>query len=339
MNNTSSLTELLQSYDDEDLELVPPSGDDLDSPKRIERQLAEGVKRGQVWLASDYGCGIGSTADAVAADSDDADDLDDNSLYVLVAGVNTDDPRLVTVIPLSNDLRAETDDSLVIEQGSPLGEPMVAWPTIPAIIPVRLLYKPLKQFAPATVDAIVANDPAKADPADVVRQGETNEENDSPFVQNREDTIAILLKWHVMCAQLPKLHDGRKVTQHSKEELEAYADALETVLHLVPGQRLAVIRGKELTPEQQQQMTEAGFPESPYSKPVADDDYLIEVEQPLWRVAADAYASSGLPGDPRERLAYKAQFELAARVNGHGATAVRGALHKIANEVISAADK
>lgn len=335
MSDMTSLAELLGLHNDEDIAVVPPSGDDLDSPERIEHQLAEGIKRGQVWLASDYECGLGKT-DKTA---DDENGLDHDSMYVMVADVNADDPRMVTVIPLSNDLRAETDDSLVIEKGAPLGIPMVAWSTIPAIIPVRLLYKPLKQFAPATVDAIIAGDAAKADPADVVRRGETNEENDSPFVQNREDTIAILLAWHVMCSDLPKLHDEQKVTQHSTEELEAYADALKTVLHLSAGQRIAVSRGKALTAEQQQKMAEAGFPQSPYNKPTVDDDYLIEVEQPLWRAAADAYAASGLPGDPREGLAYKAQFELAARVNGHGVQALRGALHKAANEVLSAVDK
>ncbi|RSX50606.1 hypothetical protein [Bifidobacterium samirii] len=329
MTNTYSLTDLLQIHDDDDLDIVPMGADDLDSPERIERQRAEGVKRGQVWLASDYGCGLNGNAD-----DGDADDGDADSLYVMIADTDADDPRTVRVIPLSNDLRAETDDALVVEQGAPLGIPMVAWPTIPAIIPVRLLYKPLKQFTPATADAIIADDPAKADPSDTVRRGKDSDRNDSPFVENREDTIAILLAWHAMCAELPQLGAESDGDEYAIDEaLVAYTNALKTVLHLSPQDYLAVSRGRSLTSAQQKAMAKAGFPEQPRKKETIDDAYLIMAEQPQWRIAADKLAATG-NGDPRMALAHKAQFELAARRSGRGADVVASAMRAAADGVL-----
>lgn len=322
MNDTLTLSEILALYrdpDNIDHELVEPS-DDLFSPERIARQMQDGVKKGQLWIATD----------------------EEHDMYVLIVDVDADDPRMAQIIPLSTDLRAETDDSLVIEQGSPLGEPMVAWPHIPAYIPVRVLIRPLKEFKPATVDAILADDPSLADPHDRLRRGVDSPKKDDMFVENREDTIAVLLQWRALCDKLPKLHDDEgdveEKPRHSKEELEAYSNALKTVLHMLPGQRLAVSRGMALTPEQQRLMTEAGFPQSPYESHVSSD-YLIEAEQPRWREVADILAATNATADPRESLARKAQFELAARVNGHGISAIRGALHKAADEIEAAANQ
>lgn len=108
--------------------------------------------------------------------------------YILILAVDAE-RHMVRVVPVSNDPRAETDDSLVVED-TPLEEPLVVWPTIVVDIPARLLYKPLKGFSPEVTDAVAADAPC-----DGVRRGEDHAENDSPFVDNRVDHAAILLRW------------------------------------------------------------------------------------------------------------------------------------------------
>lgn len=308
MNTTRSFTELLGMYDqlkDTDTELVMPSGDDVDSPERIERQLAEGVKRGQLWIA----------------------DQGDDALYVLVTEVN-DDPRMATVIPLSNDLHSETDDSLVIGN-TPLDIEMVAWPGLKAIIPVRLLYKPLKELSESAVKAIENDNLRFAKKADAIRRGHDNEENDSLFVENREDITAILLKWHAMCFDLPKLHEEDEEAEVSTTpERGEYAKALITVLGLPFDQVDDVLDGATpLTNEQRAKLADAGVQAPNASKRTfrLPADLLVEVEQPVWRHDADEYAQR-MDGDARVNLARDA-FMLAARPNGHGREAWRGALH------------
>lgn len=181
--NDMTLTEMLAYYEScGPLTLVPPSDDDLMSPKRVAKQLAEGVKPGQLWIAgdneADYGNGL------------------PNLLYVMVVETRGE---FVTVVPLSTDLRAQTEDSWIIENGCPLEEPTVVWPRIKAIIPSRLLSTPLKEFKPATANAIIENDMTLADPADKLESGYDHEENEAPYVETREDNIATLLKWHTMC--------------------------------------------------------------------------------------------------------------------------------------------
>ncbi|TPF77651.1 MULTISPECIES: hypothetical protein [unclassified Bifidobacterium] len=281
----------------------------LENPEYIAKRLEQPVAAGQLWMAK----------------------TEVGAQYVLVGGVN-DDARLITAIPMSNNDAERTEEALVV-RNTPLGMTMVAWPQLATEVPVRILFKPLGEFGQAASDALV-ND--REDDALGIERATTPEDATTSAAKAIVEIRRCMEAWHAMCAKLPKLHDEQKVTRHSGEELEAYANALKTVLQLSPGQRIAVSRGKALTAEQQRKMAEAGFPQSPYDKPAVDDDYLIEVEQPLWRAAADAYAASGLPGDSREGLAYKAQFELAARVNGHGVQALRGALHKAANEVLSA---
>lgn len=309
MDNTRSFTELLGMYDrmkGRMPEIIPPSGDDLNSPERIERQLAEGVKRGQLWSAG----------------------TDDESLYVLVMEVN-EDPRMATIIPLSNDLRAETDDSLVIGN-TPLDIEMVTWPGLKALIPVRLLYKPLKELSETAVKSIESDDLRFAKKADAIRQGHDNEENDSLFVENREDITAILLKWHAMCFDLPKLgEDDPKAEATVNHDRGEYAEALITVLGLPFDALDDVLDGKtQLTEEQQKQLSDAGFqvPDAPKRTFHLPEDLLVEVEQPIWRREADDYAQQ-TDEDPRLQLATEA-FTLAARPDGHGREAWRGTLRE-----------
>lgn len=340
MNTEPTLTELLRTYSEHDLKPVPLAADALGSPERIEAQLQEGVKRGQVWIASE---------DILTDDEDDNDENEEgdydlpDSLYVMIVDVNADDPRLVTVIPLSDDLRVQTDDALVIEKGSPLEQPTLAWPRIKAIIPMRLLSTPLKQFKPATVDAIVSNDVAIADPDDTVTPGTDQKPEDFFLPENREDIVTTLLKWHAQCFTLPKLHSKSTLEYSTSEDMAQYNEALKTVLHLTPAQRIAISRGRQLTPEQQQKMADAGYAIQPRKQETIADDYLIMAEQPQWYEAAAAIAQAnaraGVQDDPRVKLAHKAQFELAARTSGHGEEAIRGAFRKAAESVIEENDR
>ncbi|KAB7790039.1 hypothetical protein [Bifidobacterium leontopitheci] len=321
MSKEFTLTDLVNSYDEDDnIISVPPSGDDLDSPDRIAAQLEEDIKRGQVWLASDYGC---------FTDSGTATDIaESNDLYVMIVDVNADDPRLASVIPLSNDLRAETDDSLVIEQGSPLGIPMVAWPTIPAIIPIRLLSKPLKQFSPATADAIITDDPSKSASSDVVRRGNSQAGSESPFVENREDTIAVLVLWHAMCAKLPELRSEEERGSMAPDRA-AYVRSLVEILGLSFEDAGAVVDGRlAMSREQEQRLTDAGvdparFRTRSFHLP---KDLLIEIEQPAYQQLAQQYSSTH-EGDARLGLA-KDAFMLAARKSGYGRNSWRSMIQQ-----------
>ena len=280
----------------------------MEDPNHIAERMAKPVAAGQLWLAKTK---IGIQ-------------------YVLITAV-ADDPRVVTAVPMDNNTAVRTDDSLIIDR-TPLGMPMVAWPKLAADIPMRVLFKPLDEFNAATTAALAddrADDVLGISRATAPEDPMLSAEREVYEVRQRMDA------WHRQCADLPELHSGKTAPRHSEDELAAYADALKNVLHLGPGQRIAVTRGTPLTDEQQRLMADAGFPESPYAKPTVDDDYLIEVEQPRWRAAADAFAATGADRDPREGLAYKAQFELAARVNGRGVEALRGALHKAAETVLT----
>lgn len=302
---------LREQYGD-DIVIVEPSGDDLDSPERINKQLAEGVKRGQLWMARD---------------------AEGQFCYVLITSV-CDDPRMASVIPLSNDPQLETADALVIEQGAPLDEPMVAWPELKAIIPVRLLYKPLKDFAPATVNAIETNDPAKADPADTVRQGNDPQDEDSSTFDDRDDIAFTLVLWHAKCGQLPELNQLEHQDGQTGEDLESYNQALKDVLGLSASVRLAVMRGDlGLNRTQQGKMERAGFPAAPKKSEAIPDEYLIMAEQPEWYRAAERINPEN-PELARQELGRKAAYGLAARTTGNGEQAMRGAFLKAAEQLL-----
>ncbi|RSX52023.1 hypothetical protein [Bifidobacterium callimiconis] len=311
---TRSLTDMLRLYEQhvDDIEIIEPDENDLDSPERIRRQRAEGVRRGQLWMARDH---------------------DDNLSYVLVTAL-CDDPRMAMVIPLSNDERMETADSLVIEKGAPLEIPMVAWPVFRTAIPISLLFKPLKEFAPATVDAIEGNDPAKADPNDVIRHGTDPDDEMSEAFDERDDTALIMIVWHARCADLPELGQLDRAEDGASDDLEAYGKALQDVLGLKPQIRLAVMRGQlALNVSQQRKMAKAGFPKAPQKQEAIPDDYLILAEQPEFYEIAEQINPAN-PQQARLDMARKAAYGLAARTTGHGTAALRGAFLKAAEQLV-----
>lgn len=310
----NSATELLHMYERyaDDVEVIEPGEDDLDSPDRIRRQLAEGVKRGQLWMAKD---------------------ADGRSSYVVVLGLG-DDPRTAAVIPLSNDEHDETADSLVVEKGAPLNVTVVVWPAFRTIIPICVLYKPLKSFMPATVDALESGDPKKADPADIVRIGAEAQNEDSPALDDRDDIALTLVLWHAQCAQLPPLGQLDAHGNDDGDALEAYSQALKDVLGLEPQIRLAVVRGNlALNAVQQREMERAGFPQPPKKSTAIPDDYLILAEQPEFHEMAERI-DPHRPERARLAMAQKAAYGLAARTTGHGTAALRGAFLKAAEQLL-----
>lgn len=270
--------------------------------------FVEGVDRGQLWSAADD---------------------DDNVLFVLVLAAG-DGGRTVTVIPLMNGDRVETADALVVEEGSPLTTPMVAWPVLKAVIPVRLLSTLWGTFDAKTVDAIEHDDPSQAASQDTLRRGVDPEDEYSPVLDERDDIGLTLIAWHRMCSELPELHADEAGEYDTNDALAAYATGLRTVLGLSLPEALAVVRGTlSLNDEQRSAMTDAGFGDAPHKEVIIPDDYLIRAESPRWRSVADVLAERNPQADSCYELAREA-FTLAARTTGHGKQAVDGALEQAA---------
>ena len=71
--------------------VIPESVRRANSPEEIERRLRKPLAPGQVWTVVD----------------------DDEFCHVVIQSVH-EDPRIVTVVPMSLDLESETPDSLVL---------------------------------------------------------------------------------------------------------------------------------------------------------------------------------------------------------------------------------
>ncbi|MBW3091483.1 hypothetical protein KIH79_00655 [Bifidobacterium sp. 82T10] len=226
---------------------------------------------------------------------------------------------------------------------------MIVWPDLATEIPVRLLYKPLDAFDDAVFHAMTGN---RANARVGVRRARPTAE---PTVSSERRFLAMrrkLDRWHAMCAQLPALHGEETLRYGTSDALAAYNDALKTVLHLTPPQRIALSRGGwQLNDEQRQAMADAGFPDAPHRDEIIGDDYLIMAEQPRWRAAADALARMNghtdhangsentndparIDDDPRVMLAHQAQFGLAARMSGHGREAMEGAFEQASSIIL-----
>ncbi|MBT1164658.1 hypothetical protein [Bifidobacterium felsineum] len=167
-----TFTELLDKYrmpDGVEPVMILPSGDDVNAPERILRQMLQGRRRGDLEIVS-HGY---------------------DSLYVLVLGPVED--GLIPVIPLSTDLRVQTDDSLIIET-TPLDRPMVTWSCLETDIPASLWYKPLKGFPEEVVTAVETDTPTVGVARGVEGEGVNNFQLDTI-----EDILDMLLRMHYAC--------------------------------------------------------------------------------------------------------------------------------------------
>ena len=158
----------------------------LDDPVEIQKQRDAGPKPNQLWLARNI--------------NDDNDDIDD-MMYVMVTNVLSgidgfNDGELVQVIPMENDERLQTNESLVIHRGSPIEMDMVTWPSLEATIPVSILRKPLRFFPDDIAAMITGSD----DPdGDGVARGHDPSEPWSDAFNRLDGIIRKLLEWHFMC--------------------------------------------------------------------------------------------------------------------------------------------
>lgn len=268
----------------------------LEDPEHIRCRLAMPVAAGQLWLAKGHGA----------------------SQYVLVDAVESD-ARKIAVIPMSNDVDDATEDSLTAE-ATPLGMPMVAWPSLRAVIPVRLLFKPLDAFDVSTFQFLHSGKTA----------GRAVTVSPSAFRRYLAMCDRMDL-WHSMCDDLPALQPQHEHGSETAVDPDApdYLIALVKTLGITPTQASDVIDGgTELTDSQKSELIKAGLPlPSPQASATTTlpSDLLIEVEQPEYRSMARQF--EGGKDDPREALA-KSMFALMARRTGSGRASWRGLLRQ-----------
>lgn len=280
---------------------IPQAMLDVTDSEYRRQAIEAGPHAGQLWIAEDQ----------------------DHTEFLMISRIDKGDPRIVHVIPMSNDPGEQTADGLIVGK-TPLGVPMVAWPSLSIPVPIRVLDVPLGDFDPAVAHAIAQNDP------DLDRHVDRAEDPDDFLaayaqVSERAHTFQ---QWWAIGRHLPPLHQEEAIVFGVSEERKTYAEALKTALGLSAAQRNAIMNhGMPLTATQSKKMKQAGFaPEPPQTQEAIPDAYLIAAEQPRWRRILDDMDIDG--DDIRLELARKAAFDLAARTSGHDAAAVNGALLK-----------
>lgn len=274
----------------------------MDSPEYTMQRLQQPVAAGQLWMAK----------------------TNTGHQYVLVSGVS-DDARLITVIPMSNDTAVRTEGALIVKD-TPLCRPMVAWPELAAEVPVRILFKPLDEFDQLVARALADNRDDESlgiERATAPEDPTTSAEREIFEVRRRMET------WHAMCSDLPKLHSDEERGSTTPERAE-YVKSLVTVLGLSFADAAAVVDGHlALDDEQNRRLSDAGvhperFRPRSFHLP---KDLLVEIEQPMYRQIAQRY-SANLAGDARLNLA-KDAFALAARKSGYGQESWRGVIQQV----------
>lgn len=278
----------------------------LDDEKRIAAQLSKGPQHGDLWMATGMGM----------------------SCYVLIVAVLREDPRLVLVVPLDSYLPAGEYGSLTIKE-TPLGVPMIAWPKYAAIIPMRLLKKPLTGFPEDVVKAVMRNNPELSDA--VV----PTVEHDDWDEEMHDLNLRAMIVWHKLCDTLPDLHQSEGIEFGVDQGLGDYYQALRNVLGLSPAECLAVNRGtRKLSKAEQKKMAVAGYAEQPQRQEAVPEDYLVMAEQPKWKALVDAFDE--VPeSEVRMQLARRAAFTLAARTDGYSKDALSAVFDKVSQDMIS----
>lgn len=279
----------------------------LADPEKQRELMPKDVIAGQVWLAE--------TSSA--------------SEFVLVVA-EADDPRTRTVVPLSNDIKEQTERSLIIQE-TPLGLPMVAWPQLKATIPIRLLRTPLGDMSADIVEAI------KSDETNLalgISRGSAPQY--STGIENRHLLARALrfIQWQKACDHLPRLGQSKQLEYKIDDNASDYMDALMDVLGLSPAECIEIARGgRQLTEKQQDLMVKAGYSMPIRHDEVIPDAYLIMAEQPRWNYVVNEF--NAIPeSEVRMKLARTAAFELAARPDGIGPDALDALFHKAASNML-----
>ncbi|PAU67379.1 hypothetical protein [Bifidobacterium criceti] len=280
---------------------IPQEMLDVTNPDYRRQAIEAGPHAGQLWIAEEQ----------------------DRTEFLMIVDIDECDPRIAHIIPMSNAPIEQTSDGLVIET-TPLGMPMVAWPSLAIPIPIRVLDVPLGDFEPTVVQAIAHNEP---DLDQRVHRAENPDDFLTAYAQ-ASARARLFQHWWTIGKHLPPLHQEAAITFGVSDERKAYAQALKDVLGLSAVQRNAIMNhGMRLTASQAKKMEKAGFASTPpQAQEAIPDEYLIAAEQPRWHQALDDMDLDG--NDVRLELARTAAFDLAARTSGHDAAAVNGAFLK-----------
>ena len=295
-------------------------------PTRWVAMLAEGVRPGQLWLAEPYEPeGISGGAES---DDQEHDPYPDSAEFVLITAIDEADPRLVHVIPMSNDPSIQTERSVVVAD-SPMGMPMVAWKQLAVAIPMRFLSRPLGSFDEATTKHLAKGEPDK-------RLGITCGEKPLSRIgrENREFMFRAIrfAAWQAACSKLPKFEqEDEQQEALARQQREAYMHALRTVLGMQAADRARVVRGvKKLTAAQHKKMAKAGFPEPPAD--ALPMQYQVMAEQPMWRPLVEKIDR---PEDETRAELSRDAFKLAARATGPRDSAIQARFEQVAKAMLS----
>lgn len=271
-------------------------------PEQLRTMIDDGPQRGDLWTIralGEYG-------------------------YALIVGVAGEDPRMVTVVPMSYCLEAGDENSLAV-QDTPAGMPLVALSEYQATVPLRVLGLPVGKFTEEDADAIIGNTESAS--GNVLRNNAEYDDDENTVL------LAQFLAWHKLYKTLPPLEEDR-VPEQSESRAELF-DQLMDILGLGPSEAAAVIDGElQLDDKQIRTLKKNGvnLDAAPQRKLSLPPDLLVEIEKPMYTRAVGQYAEAN-PGksDPRIALAEDA-FMLAARKDGNGEESWRASIFKAAEE-------
>ena len=284
-------------------EQIVKLGDD----EYVGKTLQKGPKSGQIWLLDD-----GERAE-----------------YALVLVPGECDDRAVVVTAMSNDVTLQTDDSVVITD-TPMGMPMVIWPSLTTVVPVRLLKVPCGELSEQVVRHAIDDE---LEPMPGVEKGRLSlTERRVTAISEFRRRAVLFIRWHEMLEKLPALHQEDVVEEFSVADKRKLFDAVKELGHSAQ-EAAAVLNGSlELGGDERKRLIDAGLPDGLVNQGMSlPDDLLVEVEQPLWRRAADRIAEQE-HADGRMELAKRAKaenFQLAARHGGDGRSRWAKVLHKV----------
>lgn len=268
--------------------VVPESVRRANSPEEIEKRLRKPLAPGQVWTV------VG----------------DDEFCHVVIRSVH-EDPRIVTVVPMSLDLEAETPDSLVLMTGGIEELPSIAWPDLARDIPTRVLCKPLGMLDKQRFTLIVNNRPGEK--FSVYRGRELDEFGFLPETK-RERIDDFLYDCSLQCgflSPLPSISDRR---EGQKIQVRICRFLMGQCGMSRSDAEAASERPSQLNKEILGRLLAGGFDADDLKKAeLLPESLLCEIELPIVRETVEAYARENPQNaDPYVSLAKEA-YGLAAR--------------------------